>query len=157
MKLNVIHRDAVLSEDGEYRYTLTRGWDRGVGQVLWVMLNPSTADALTDDPTIRKCMGFSARWGFQRMTIVNLCALRSTDPKALNHHPDPKGPENDYYLANSRDLYSRVVLAWGNHGVPYANGVPDLFSGARCLGKTKSGQPRHPARLGYDTPLESYA
>lgn len=121
---------AIISECGQYRYVLGRGpWREPdlrltssfglVLGVLWIMLNPSTADAAIDDPTILACMSFSKAWGFGRMTVGNAYALRSTDPKAIRRHPDPIGPENDVTLAKlamSADMAgSRVVVAWGAH------------------------------------------
>lgn len=84
---------ADISACGAYRYRLDRlGALLGRGAVNFVMLNPSTADAEQDDPTIRRCLGYAFRWGFARLIVTNLYALRSTDPRALWEHPDPIGP-----------------------------------------------------------------
>lgn len=85
-------RAAVLSPCGRYRYELTRRWAPGP-LVGWVMLNPSRADAHTDDPTVRRCVGFAHRWGYGGLIIRNLYALRATDPAALADHLDPVGPD----------------------------------------------------------------
>jgi len=83
-------RSAVLSDCGTYRYSLTRRWSPGP-LLGWVMLNPSRADALVDDPTIRRCVGFARRWGFAGIVVRNLYALRATDPRELSRHPAPVG------------------------------------------------------------------
>lgn len=154
------HRTATLSPDGVYRYELTRRWGTGREGVLWVMLNPSTADAEVDDQTIRKCIGFTRREGFDHLKVVNLYALRATNPAELDAHPDPVGPENFTYLARAmRDkTYPLAVAAWGaNLGPkPLFIHVPWPPNFYRCLGVTKNGQPRHPSRPGYDTPLVPY-
>ena len=80
-----------------YRYLLTRRWGT-VPAMVWIMLNPSTADAFAEDPTIRRCLIFAHREGCGGLTVVNLFALRSTDPKALTRHPDPVGPANDTFI-----------------------------------------------------------
>lgn len=112
---------ATLSECGRYRYTLTRAW-RGTSQphfrartCLFVMLNPSTADATVDDPTIRKCVAFASHWGFSVLEVANLFAWRSTEPEGLIGIADPVGPKNDDAIVLALARANRVVLAWGSH------------------------------------------
>lgn len=147
---------ARISECGQYRYSLGRRWDDGP-TAWWVMLNPSTADATEDDPTIRRCVSFSKREGCGALIVVNLYALRATDPKALAKHPDPIGPENDTvlvhtsYEARSGGL---VIVAWGANPMaePQARRM-FAATGAQCLGTTKAGAPRHPLYVKGDQPL----
>lgn len=157
-----MRRSAVISSCGQYRYRLTRGWDDGP-TVAWVMLNPSTADAHEDDPTIRKCVGFSRRWGYGSLTVVNLFALRSTDPRALRTAPDPFGPDNVRYVDEALLAADLTVAAWGG-GISHAKGRGSIrgrairsWPGAKMLGTTKAGEPRHPLMLAYSTPLEPAA
>lgn len=146
---------AIISADGLYRYRLEREWDTldGAGTVLWVMLNPSTADADTDDATIRRCLGFSKAWEFAGLYVGNLYALRSTDPRAIGKHPDPIGPECDEHLKvmAMTSWVSLIVCAWGSGVDPYrADQVRTMLSQHRklyCLGKTKDGNPKHPLYL----------
>src|ERR1043165_6085803 len=163
---------ADLSPCGTYRYVLGRAWlARGVDdpeyqRVLWVMLNPSTADAHVDDPTIRKCIGFSRRMSLDALEVVNLYALRATDPRELRRHRDGAdivGPENDGAIVKAARRATLVITAWGDgakHGLPDRprRGL-ELLAGfpTFCLGRTQSGEPRHPLMLGYDTELEAYA
>lgn len=142
-----IRRSAVLSPCGRYRYSLRREWGVVAGRTAcFVMLNPSTADASIDDPTIRRCIGFARSWGCTALEVRNLFALRATDPKALRKADDPIGPEGDRYLSGiDADI---VVAAWGA-GVPFARdkrALVDLLAGHSlfCLGVTKQGHPRHP-------------
>jgi hypothetical protein len=151
---------AVFSEDRVYRYLLTRVWG-GRRAMVFVMLNPSTADALVDDQTIRRCRGFAVREGCGSLRVVNLFALRSTNPMALQTHPDPVGPENDRlirkYTGAAGD--SVVVVAWGSHGfardraLVVAGGLRDAGHELWCLGVTGDGSPRHPSRVRNDAPL----
>ena len=118
-------------------------------QVLFVMLNPSTADHRNDDPTIRRCRGFAKLWDCNGLAVANLYALRSTDPAALWSHPDPVGPDNDDCLWTFAREYGDVVCAWGSNARPErAACVVSIMrdAGARlwCLGTTKNGSPRHP-------------
>ena len=158
-----VRKDAVLSEDGLYRYSLTRDWwvsekpfERSLKMVTWVMLNPSTADALVDDPTIRRCFGFSFKGHFNRMTVVNLFPLRATDPKVL--YKDQQAALGDPAAANqaildAARLSDTVVCAWGVHGALGGRGAEVLsllktegFT-PYCLGLTKAGHPKHPLYL----------
>ncbi len=108
-------RDAIVSACGRYRYSLTRVWNPALPRIYFVMLNPSTADATQDDPTIRKCRGFASRAGAGSLKVVNLYALRSTDPNALlaAAWEDRIGPENDWHMRGAMNRAGRVVFAWG--------------------------------------------
>lgn len=141
---------ALFDATRTYRYELHREIGRELRRVCWIMLNPSTADETQDDPTVRRCIGFGRAWGFGRLTIVNLFALRSTDPRALRGHTDPVGPDNDLAIVSSARMADLVVAAWGVHGAlgGRAGHVAGLLAAARinvhCLGTTKSGAPVHP-------------
>ncbi len=154
------HRSAVISADGLYRYELTRRWDTGRQGVLWVMLNPSRADADVDDQTVRRCVSFTRREGFDHLKIVNLYGLRATNPKELAIHPDPVGQLNFGYLTRAlrnQRAYPLVVAAWGASTGPRCMFIPRPSGrGYHCLGTTKGGWPRHPSRLADSTPLEPW-
>jgi hypothetical protein len=148
---------ATFSDCGRYRYTLTREWGEGK-TVCFIGLNPSTADAEEDDPTIRRCIGFAKREGGGSLLMLNLFALRSTDPAALLTTPNPVGEpaEEVGVRAAGADL---IICAWG--ALPKvlrwrAAEIADGFCGDRqllCLGKTMNGSPRHPLYLRADAPL----
>nr|WSZ21194.1 DUF1643 domain-containing protein [Streptomyces canus] len=150
------------SRERAYRYLLTRIWDTSRPPVVFLMLNPSTADALEDDPTIRRCTGFARRHGAGGLVVVNLFGLRSTDPRALRHHPDPVGPLNDAFIRQATSGASLVVAAWGAAGVEHGRSASVSKALAvrgvalRCLGMTSTGQPRHPLYLPGDAALEPY-
>lgn len=153
---------ASLSECGTYRYALRRRWaaDPMTPALTFVMLNPSTADATLDDPTIRRCIGFAKREGYGAVKVLNLYAFRATNPKALLTCDDPVGPENDDYLDSAclatPGRVPVVVAAWGVHARPdRVAAVLELGEGAdwRCLGTTKDGHPRHPLYVRGDQPL----
>lgn len=156
---------AVLSDDGVYRYELRRQWGApGDPRVCWVMLNPSTADASVDDPTIRRCIGFSNRWGYGSLVVVNLFALRATDPKELACTTDPVGAGNDAAILAAAYVSERVVVAWGAHG-KFRNRaalVTQMLTGPQggfslhCLGTTKQGAPRHPLYIRGEQALVLY-
>jgi hypothetical protein len=153
--------------DGAYRYSLDRRWSSSGALIAWIMLNPSTADASTDDATIRRIVNFSQRWSFGRLRVVNLYAYRSTDPDALLQTQDPVGPDNDAEIEHACALADRIVCAWGSHPstqLLFGSGCRIIResavraiiarSGKPCgvLGLTKSGAPRHPLRLAASTP-----
>lgn len=146
---------AVFSECGAYRYRLSRYWGDGL-TVGFVMLNPSTADAEQDDPTIRRCIGFAKSWGGGNLIVGNLFALRSTDPRALLTASDPVGPANDNYLREIALQSDILVAAWGAHSLAIARGkaVSKILPGKlHCLGTTKQGHPRHPLYVPASTEL----
>ena len=147
---------AILSPCGRYRYRLERDLGAlagGLGACAFIMLNPSTADATTDDPTIRRCIGYARAWGFVRLIVGNAYAWRSTDPAGLwTAGPGPVGPDNDQHLEQIARDAELVVCAWG------ANIKPDRAAAARqaieragrqphALAFTAAGQPRHPLYL----------
>ncbi len=143
---------AKLSEDGHYRYTLERRWGDGK-TVVFVMLNPSTADASQDDPTIRRCVNFARLWGYSGLVVVNLYAWRDGDP---NNLPDTRdeaiGPENDEAILDSARRAHLVVCAWGTHGAKWGRGDEVLkmlraHTVPHALRLTKDGHPSHPLYL----------
>lgn len=140
-----MERSAVIDTSGMYRYSLGRRWAAGE-VVTWIMLNPSTADGNTDDPTIRRCVGFSHDWGFGAMVVVNLYAYRATSPWSLLEAHDPIGPEHHHYFLRALQCASRVVVAWGAHEAATFRHVRPLlaYRPLLCLGTTKRGAPRHP-------------
>ena len=145
---------AVLSPCGRYRYSLQRRWLTGEGTVLFIMLNPSTADAETDDPTIRRCIGFAQRWGFRELVVGNLFAYRATNPQELTQVDDPIGAENDYHLTEMSGSAVATIAAWGERGALRGRDtdVLRILTGSiEHLGLTKQGHPRHPLYLRSDT------
>ena len=163
-KFWVLGMSAEISECGLYRYKLVRQIPqpiRWVRPCLFIMLNPSTADAELDDPTIRRCISFAKREGCTRLTVVNLFALRATDPKALRKAEDPEGPLNDGYLLEEIETHQNIgltVAAWGAD--PFARRKAEWLRNQirpiQCLGFTRSGAPRHPLYLKADAPLTQW-
>ena len=141
---------ATFSPDRLYRYTLQRRVSLDPGICAFCMLNPSTADEEQDDPTIRRCMGFARAWGYGTLLVVNLFALRATDPRALKEAIYPVGPNNNQAIRDAVGRADRFVMAWGNGGTLYgrADTVRVLINLSQHvvydLGTTKAGEPRHP-------------
>jgi hypothetical protein len=159
--LDGVKADASLSPCGTYRYLLTRHWYEGIADppikhVAFVMLNPSSADADVDDRTIRKCQKFARAWGYNGISVLNLFALRATQPDELYHHPDPVGPANDDVIEAivTGAGTGLVVVAWGQHGAHRSRGLI-VLDRLRALGVppmrlgplTKGGHPGHPLYL----------
>lgn len=167
-------RNAIISEGGRYRYALTREWGRGP-RVLFIMLNPSTADAMQDDPTIRKCIGFAQRWGYSKLTVVNLYAYRATKPddlwQAALDGVDIMGPKNATCIDTAASCANMIVAAWGAQVCNYParkaglSPPPEGYANemlsrlkelkGQTLGLASCKQPRHPLMLAYATPLEA--
>jgi len=107
---------AHFSRCGQYRYALQRQWSRDLPAVLMIGLNPSTADATNNDPTIRRCIGFARDWGFGGVWVLNLFAFRATHPSDLKAAVDPVGPRNDHWIRRMARSVDRLVAVWGNDG-----------------------------------------
>lgn len=153
---------AVFSPCRRYRYALCRRMSAD-GHGIWfpggllperdyvafIGLNPSTADEMKDDPTIRRCCGFAKAWGFNAIVMLNLFAFRATDPKDMKAAADPVGPENDMVLTALAARAALVVAAWGNNGLHRMRGVEvcRLIRPLHCLRLTSLGDPAHPLRL----------
>ncbi len=142
---------AIFDPTGCYRYRLWRVWHRYGDRLAFVLLNPSTADATTDDPTLRRCIAFARAWGYGGVTVVNLFAYRTPHPAKLRTVAAPVGPENDGYILQASQNASLTVLAWGNNGrlQDRDRQVTQLLQAQPWghLGLTQQGQPRHPLYL----------
>lgn len=154
-----MNRTATFDETGAYRYRLRREWDASKPALGFLMLNPSTADHTKEDPTVRRCIGFAKAWGYGALEVVNIFALRSTDPRGLRDVDDPIGPENDAAILECRCEVDMMIAAWGNHGEYMGRGlrVLEILRAAgplHCLSLTGAGQPGHPLYLRADsTPM----
>lgn len=151
-----VRREAALSPDGLYRYSLVRRWATGGQPAQFIMLNPSTADDTLDDPTIRRCIGFARELGAAGLIVVNLYAYRATKPADLWHADDPVGPHADGYLrivARRAALNGApLIAAWGANAKPERVAaacqlITGLGAQLAALGVTKAGAPRHPLYL----------
>jgi hypothetical protein len=152
---------AVFDTSGRYRYSLWREWSAYHQRIVFILLNPSTANEQRDDPTIRRCIGFARAWKFGSVEVVNLFAHRSTDARELLKVDDPVGDENDLFLIRAVARCSTVVVGWGSRGTLLGRDrqVMSLLTGKKnvfCLGITKEGQPRHPLYVKGDTSLVPY-
>ncbi len=148
---------AVYSPCEAYRYVLTREWDREGPRALFVMLNPSTATEIQNDPTVERCERRARALGFGAFRVCNIFAFRATDPKVMRAAADPVGPMNDDAITQSAAWADQVICAWGTHGAHLLRGaqVERLLRATDVplwhLGLTKEGHPRHPLYLGYAT------
>lgn len=157
-----LERTADISSCGLYRYRLGRTWDLAKPVVTYVMLNPSTADALKDDATIRSCMRLARSWDYGGICVVNLFAWRATEPKELAKADDPIGPRNNAAIREAAARSDFTICAWGAHKMAKGR-VQNVLSlirsekqFAHCLGKTKAGSPKHPLYIKTGTMPELY-
>lgn len=155
-----IDRAAIFSPDRVYRYTLERTWDESLPTVVFVLLNPSTADETVDDPTNVRGMNFARDWECGQCVFVNLFAWRTPSPKVMKKADCPIGPDNDKWIKHWADRADILVAAWGTHGAHRNRNraVLRLLDGypLQCFEKTKGGHPKHPLYLKGDSVLESY-
>lgn len=138
-------KTAVISEDGKHRYKLSREWDASLPKVLFIMLNPSTADAENDDPTIRRCIGFAKAWGYGGIWVGNLFSYRTAYPKELKGH-DVYTSENLKHIYDMKNQSDKIICAWGNsRGLPAY--ICNRFDGIYYLELSKNRTPKHPLYL----------
>lgn len=146
---------AGFSADRSYRYWLRRDWSPGSRRVMWIGLNPSTADEQTLDPTLRRVARYSRDWGYDGFVMTNLFAYRATKPTEMMKQEDPVGPDNNAWLRDLAQTSPLVICAWGTHGIYRDRGqqVLDLMREAgchtklHCLKLVASGEPGHPLYL----------
>lgn len=167
-----VHREALLSDDGVYRYRLHRTWsssdpDGSERRVTFVMLNPSVGNQVDDDNTLTRCRGFATAWGYDGYDVVNLFAFITPYPAdmfaAARAGVDIIGPDNNEHLrraaAYAKSRREPIIAAWGA-GAPLDRvrevaALPHMDE-LRCLGTTASGMPKHPLYLRADTPLSPW-
>lgn len=148
---------ALYSPCERYRYALTRTWDDSRKRVLFIMLNPSTATEVQNDPTVERCERRARALGYGAFRVTNIFAWRDTDPAKMRRATDPIGPRNDQAILDGLDWADAVVAAWGSHGAHLGRGAAVarlLMDSARpisTLGLTKAGHPKHPLYIGYAT------
>lgn len=155
-----MRKSAVLSGCGKYRYRLERVWDDSLNKVCFVMLNPSTADASEDDPTIRRCINFAKSWGYGGIVVVNLFAIRGTNPKVIKEVADPIGALNTHHIVNAAWDCDQVIAAWGAHGSHAGQDkavLRMLFERpVFAIKLTAAGHPGHPLYVKGDAPRIPY-
>jgi len=146
---------AVYSDCERYRYMLTRIWDPEGQKALFIMLNPSTATEVQNDPTVERCERRARALGFGAFRVTNIFAWRDTDPRKMRAAADPVGPENDVTIIESCQWADQIIAAWGTHGEHFGRG-PDVASllqqterPIHHLGLTKAGHPKHPLYISY--------
>jgi len=141
---------ARFSRCKRYRYVLWRRWDEDRPLVMMIGLNPSTADASRDDPTIRRCIGFARDWGAGGLVMTNLFAFRATDPSDLRRAADPVGPRNDWWIRRMGRLCPTIVAVWGNEGTLQRRSAKlreRLTDRLHVIRLNRSGEPAHPLYL----------
>lgn len=149
LKYQTSPNHAVLSQCRNYRYALSRVWDASHPYVLFIGLNPSTADETEDDPTIRRCIGFAKSWGYGGLVMANLFAWRATEPSDMKRQNDPLGEKNDYWLVELASHAGVVVAAWGNDGCfkQRSSQIRALLPDLHYLKLNGTGEPAHPLYL----------
>ena len=158
MSISREHRDllrhsvAVYSDDLRYRYALTRTWGDGP-KISFVMLNPSTATEVQNDPTVERCERRARAMGYGAFRVVNIFAFRATDPRDMRAAGDPIGPDNDAAILAAADWADMILCAWGTHGAHLGRGgqVAMMLTDRRLyhLGLTQAGDPKHPLYIPY--------
>ena len=153
---------AVYSPCERYRYSLTRVWDNTGGKVMFVMLNPSTATEVQNDPTVERCERRARALGFGAFQVTNIFAWRDTDPRNMRAAKDPVGPANDAAILDGADWADQIIAAWGTHGA-HLNRGPAVEAALRHAGHTlfhlglsKAGHPKHPLYISYSQQPEMW-
>ena len=151
-KSDYLVSNACLSDDGLYRYFLTRVWDVQLPVLAFILLNPSTADDEHDDATVIRCVDYAKRWGYGGIEVYNLYAFRATNPRELIREKYPVGRDNDKWLHELSAKHNRILVAWG--GRAKKDRVREVMAiigrPVECLKRNKDGSPHHPLRLAKD-------
>ena len=155
----LVNKNATFSDCRKYRYALSRTWDSKKKTILFIGLNPSTADEKIDDPTIRRCINYAQNWGYGSFLMVNLFAYRATIPTELKNVKNPIGNDNDLYIIELLKKADLAVAAWGNEGshLNRDKEVKKIIPNLMCLKINKSGQPAHPLYQKKDLKLIKYS
>lgn len=160
LKKNEAYPLAIISECEKYRYFLSRSWIGHGKKICFIGLNPSTADASFDDPTIRRCVDFSKRFDGSHLLMVNIFAYRSTNPKFLEDIDDPFGEKNSYWIDYALSEADIIISAWGNNKLAATHAraiVPEKFHQIlNCLDYNKNNSPKHPLYVKKDTELKKF-
>jgi len=146
---------AVYSDCENYRYSLNRVWDGAGRHVHFVMLNPSTATEVQNDPTVERCERRARTLGYGSFTVTNIFAWRDTDPRGMKAAADPIGPHNDAAILAASETADTIIAAWGTHGAHLGRGavveqlLRTLGKPLHHLGLSKAGHPKHPLYIAY--------
>ena len=154
----LVKKNAIFSDCRKYRYALSRTWNGKKKAILFIGLNPSTADEKIDDPTIRRCINYAQNWGYGSLLMVNLFAYRATKPTELKKVKNPIGNDNDLHIKELSKKVDLAVAAWGNEGslLDRDKEVKKIIPNLMCLKINKSGQPAHPLYQKKDLQLIKY-
>ena len=155
----LVNKNATFSDCRKYRYALSRTWNGKKKTILFIGLNPSTADEKIDDPTIRRCINYAQNWGYGSLLMVNLFAYRATMPSELKNVKNPIGNDNDLQIIELSKKADIAVAAWGNEGTLLNRDkeVKKILPNLMCLKINKSGQPAHPLYQKKDLKLIKYS
>jgi len=155
----LVNKNATFSDCRKYRYALSRTWNGKKKTILFIGLNPSTANEKIDDPTIRRCINYAQNWGYGSLLMVNLFAYRATMPSELKNVKNPIGNDNDLHIIELSKKADIAVAAWGNEGTLLNRDkeVKKILPNLMCLKINKSGQPSHPLYQKKDLKLIKYS
>lgn len=155
MTVSLDIKGVVISDCEKYRYELWRIWDDNKPKVMFIMLNPSTADADANDPTIRRCIGYAKSWGYGGLYVGNLFGFRATNPKDLKRIANPIGDDNKIHLEHMQSKCKLIVCAWGN-GQGKPERIFKKFDNLNYIELCKDGTPKHPLYLKKDLMPKSF-
>ena len=155
---------AIYSDCEKYRYSLTRSWNDAGRKATFVMLNPSTATEVQNDPTVERCERRARALGFGAFQVTNIFAYRATDPRDMRAQSDPIGDGNDAAILTAANWADAIICAWGTHGAHMGRGAQieailrsQLNKPLHHLGLSKAGHPKHPLYISYAQQLIEWA
>ncbi len=146
---------AFFSRDKKYRYLLKRIWNSSQSKLLFIMLNPSDADFIKDDPTIRRLISFSKKWGYGGFSVCNLYSYITSSPSVLYRSSNILGHKNKSFVKKQIKNSDRIVYAWGNTETE-PDWLKKLVKTSYCIGINKNGTPKHPLYLNSNAQLSIF-